>query len=122
MHARNRFLTVALVGLAACGGIDGELSAQNAAFSVERVADFEDPWALNFLPDGRLLVTEKSGELKLLDVDSGAVGDIAGVPEVAYRGQGGFGDIVLHPDFASNNMVYMSYVESGSGGTGVSSR
>ena len=73
---------------------------------------------MSFLPDGRLLVTEKDGALKLLDPDSGAIGDISGVPEVRSAGQGGFGDIVLHPDFAMNNLVYMSYAESGEGGSG----
>ena len=52
---------------------------------------------MTFLPDGRLLVTEKKGALKLLDVDSKCVGDVAGVPTVAYGGQGGFGDVILHP-------------------------
>src|SRR3546814_7838102 len=66
-----------------------------------------------FLPDGRLLVTEKRGALKLVDVASGKVGDIKGVPEVDYGGQGGFGDIALHPDFADNHVAYVSYAEAG---------
>ena len=56
---------------------------------------------MTFLPDGRLLVTEKKGALKLLDVNSKRVGDISGVPQVAYGGQGGFGDVILHPQFAA---------------------
>ena len=111
MNARHRIFAIALIGLAGCGGVDGQVHAQNASFSTELVADFEDPWALRFLPDGRLLVTEKAGELKLFDVDSGTSSDISGVPEVAYRGQGGFGDIVLHPDYAENDQVYLSYSE-----------
>src|SRR3546814_11913102 len=70
-----------------------------------------------FLPDGRLLVTEKRGALKLVDVASGKVGDIKGVPEVYYGGQGGFGDIALHPDFADNHVAYVSYAEAGDGDT-----
>lgn len=86
-------------------------------FTSTEVASFDEPWAMAFLPDGRLLVTEKRGALKLVDVASGKVGDIKGVPEVDYGGQGGFGDIALHPDFASNHVVYVSYAEAGDGGT-----
>lgn len=93
------------------------LRAQSDAFEVAERARFEQPWALEFLPDGRLLVSEMRGELKLFSMD-GTVADIAGVPEVSVGGQGGFGDVVLHPDFASNGLVYMSYAESGRGGSG----
>jgi aldose sugar dehydrogenase len=81
------------------------------------VANFREPWAMTFLPDGRLLVSEKKGALKLLDIDSLREGDVAGIPTVAYGGQGGFGDVILHPAFAQNNLVYMSYSEPGDGGT-----
>jgi glucose/arabinose dehydrogenase len=90
--------------------------AQNAAFTMAAVAEFSEPWAMAFLPDGRLLVTEKRGALKLLAVDSGQVGDITGVPAVEYAGQGGFGDVVLHPNFAENGLVYLSYAEPGERG------
>jgi len=86
-------------------------------FATAAVATFDEPWAMAFLPDGRLLVTEKKGALKLVDVASGKVGEIAGVPEVDYGGQGGFGDIALHPQFASNHVVYVSYAEAGDGDT-----
>ncbi|MEO8365292.1 MAG: PQQ-dependent sugar dehydrogenase, partial [Pseudoxanthomonas sp.] len=74
-------------------------------FKSTEVARFVEPWAMTFLPDGRLLVTEKQGHLKLIDVASGQKGEISGVPAVAYGGQGGFGDVVLHPQFASNRLV-----------------
>src|SRR3546814_2217744 len=70
-----------------------------------------------FLPDGRLLVTEKRGHLRLFDPASGQVGEIVGVPAVAYGGQGGFGDVVPHPRLASNGLVYISYAEQGDGDT-----
>lgn len=111
MPNSNRFLLLAVAGFVACVACDSNVNAQNTAFSATEVADFEDPWALAFLPDGRLLVTEKAGELKLLDVDDGTLGEISGVPDVAYAGQGGFGDVVLHPDFADNSLVYLSYSE-----------
>lgn len=81
-------------------------------FVVSEIAQFEEPWAMTFLPDGRALVTEKKGSLKLLGTD-GKASDVPGVPAVDYGGQGGLGDVVLHPEFASNGWVYMTYVESG---------
>lgn len=81
------------------------------------VATFNQPWAMAFLPDGRLLVTLKPGQLKLLNVGTGAIGDITGVPAVAYGGQGGLGDVVVHPQFASNGTVYISYAEAGANST-----
>jgi glucose/arabinose dehydrogenase len=95
----------------------GQAPAPRAAdFAVTEVARFDEPWAMAFLPDGRLLVTEKKGALKLLAPGAPAVA-IAGVPAVSYGGQGGFGDIVVHPKFASNRLVYFSYVEKGAGNT-----
>jgi glucose/arabinose dehydrogenase len=70
---------------------------------------------MTFLPDGRLLITEKKGKLRLLAI-GGANGAVTGVPKVAYLGQGGFGDVVLHPDFAKNGLVYLSYAEAGEWG------
>jgi len=91
--------------------------AQNTDFETTVVADFDEPWAMTFLPDGALLVTEKRGALKLLTA-GGKLIDVAGVPEVAYGKQGGLGDVVLHPGFAGNGLVYISYAEAGSGGSG----
>lgn len=87
-------------------------------FEATPVARFDKPWAMTFLPDGRLLVTEKPGALRIVDPKSGAVGTIDGVPEVVHAGQGGLGDVVLHPAFADNGLVYISYAEAGDGGTG----
>lgn len=86
-------------------------------FQVNEVATFAEPWAMTFLPDGRLLVTEKKGALKLVDLATGKAGDVTGVPQVAYGGQGGFGDVVLHPGFSQNGWVYLSFAEAGDGGT-----
>jgi glucose/arabinose dehydrogenase len=75
------------------------------------------PWALEFLPDGRLMISEGVGALKLMNVDDGAISEITGLPEVSYGGQGGMGDIVLHPNFQENGLVYISYVEPGEADT-----
>lgn len=86
-------------------------------FTRTEVARFDQPWAMVFLPDGHLLVTEKSGRMKLLDPASRAVGEVRGVPAVAFGGQGGLGDVVAHPQFAGNGLVYFSYAEAGANST-----
>ena len=89
---------------------------QGLPFNVEPIADFDEPWAITFLPDGRMLVTEKKGVLNIVTQD-GEKTRVAGVPDVDYGGQGGLGDVVLHPDFGDNGSVYLSYVEAGTGDT-----
>jgi glucose/arabinose dehydrogenase len=79
---------------------------------VEALAEFNEPWAMTFLPGGELLVTEKSGTLLLVSGDGASKIPVDGVPEVAYGGQGGLGDIILHPDYATNSIVYLSYAEA----------
>ena len=90
-------------------------------FQSTPMGQFKEPWAMTFLPDGRLLVSEKEGALKLVALGAtpaaNKIGDISGVPAVAYGGQGGFGDVVLHPQFASNGWIYLSYAEAGKDGT-----
>ena len=79
------------------------------------VETFVNPWAMTFLPDGRSLVTEKGGAIWLLDADGKKLGPVEAGPEVVAKGQGGLGDIILHPDFDSagpgQGVVYISYVE-----------
>lgn len=93
-----------------------EVVNEPAPFDVQALGTFDEPWAMAFLPDGRLLVTQKKGQLKLVTLGGSTV-DVTGVPAVAYGGQGGLGDVLPHPQFASNRYVYISYVEAGSGGT-----
>jgi len=112
-------LLVACLGAASAGVRPGPiLSVPSPPFVSTEVTRFNQPWAMTFLPDGRLLVTLKTGQLKLLNVDSGVLGDVTGVPAVLYGGQGGLGDVVLHPQFASNGLVYISYAEVGPSSTG----
>ncbi len=70
------------------------------------------PWGLAFLPDGRMLVTEKSGVLKLLSAVGATVSTIAGVPAVNSAGQGGLLDVVIDPAFASNQRIYLTFSEN----------
>jgi len=71
----------------------------------------EKPWSLAFLPDGSYLVTELPGSLRHISADGEVSGPLSGVPEVYYAGQGGLFDVVLHPRFASNGLVYLSFAE-----------
>ncbi|MEH6420504.1 PQQ-dependent sugar dehydrogenase [Pseudomonas sp. CGJS7] len=88
-------------------------AAKANPFNAAEVARFNEPWAMTFLPNGRLLVTEKRGALKVLTIGSSAQ-TITGVPAVAYGGQGGLGDVILHPSYATNGLIYISYAEKGS--------
>ena len=79
--------------------------------SVKSFGSFNEPWAMTFLPDGNLLVTEKPGTLLLVSLDDRSRVPVSGVPEVAYGGQGGLGDIILHPQYSERHWVYLSYAE-----------
>jgi glucose/arabinose dehydrogenase len=86
-------------------------------FAVVPVTSFDQPWAMAFLPDGRLLVTEKKGNLFVVSQDGQKSRPIGNMPDVDYGGQGGLGDVAVHPDFATNGLIYLSYAEGGTGGT-----
>ena len=116
MSGRLKTLLFSVFTLTACTDSGGLLYAQHAEFDVTTVGQFDEPWALEFLPDGQLLVSEVGGAIKVLNAD-GDIGEIMGLPEVSHGGQGGFGDIVLHPDFGSNDLIYFSYAERGAGET-----
>ena len=79
-------------------------------FAITQIGQFASPFALAFLPDGRLLVTEKPGHLKLRATD-GSVAEIAGVPATAQVGQGGLLDVAIAPDFTASKRIYLSYSE-----------
>ena len=85
----------------------------DAPFTVQEIASFDEPWAMAFIPGTRAaLVTEKSGKLKLWQ-ENGPTLDVADVPTVAYGGQGGLGDVIAAPDFATSSTIYLSWVEAG---------
>jgi len=105
----NRLTAIAMCcALCACADAD-----DGRPFDSEIIATFDEPWAMTFLPDSRLLVTEKKGQLLLVTQNGQDLWAIDGVPDVDYGGQGGLGDIALHPDFAENSIVYVSYAEAG---------
>ena len=94
-------------------------TAEARPFDVAPVADFDAPWAMTFLPDGRMLVTEKDGRLLLVSPDGSSKQVIASVAAVDSAGQGGLMDVVLHPRFADNQLIYISYSTAEAGGKGV---
>jgi aldose sugar dehydrogenase len=107
-----------LFGLASCGsapaGDNG--AAPGSGFSVTEIAQFDEPWAMAFLPGTPFaLITERKGKLKLWQ-EGAEVRDVDGVPQVAYGGQGGLGDVVPAPDYPTSGMIYLSWAEGGDGG------
>ena len=89
---------------------------QGGTLRASTIMKFRRPWAMSFLPDGKLLVTTKSGDLYLATQD-GAKTKVSGMWEVSTGGQGGLGDVVLHPDFANTRQIYISYVEDSADGS-----
>ena len=108
---------VAALLIAATPASAQTFTSADHSFRVATLADsLEHPWSLAFLPDGSMLVTERPGRLRRVAA-SGQVGPpLAGVPEVFASGQGGLLDVVLHPDFARNQLVYLSYAAVGPDG------
>ena len=114
---RSALLPLALI---ACAGNNAEPTpSANRPFTTTVVADFDAPWAMTFLPDGRMLVTEKKGQLLLVSADGKDRQVVSGTLPVDSVGQGGLMDVVLAPGFAKNRLVYFSFSESGAGGKGV---
>ncbi len=112
-----------LLALASCGSAPAGDNSRSAAtpaprdFALTEIARFNEPWAIAFLPGTPYaLVTERGGRLKLWE-DGGEVRDVAGVPPVVHAGQGGLGDVVLAPDFATSGAIYLSWAEAGQGNT-----
>ena len=126
MH-RSIYLCVVMVAsvlsFSGCRPAQAPYSSTNSAqqhinFQVSSLATFNEPWAMTQLADGRLLITEKAGTLKLFDPKTQHSVAVLGVPKVAYGGQGGLGDVALHPNFKNNRWIYLSYAQQGQGGYG----
>jgi len=93
------------------------VQTQAGAVAVESLANgLDHPWGMAFLPDKRLLLTERAGALRILGTDNRLSPRIGGTPEVLAKGQGGMLDVALDPGFASNGLVYLSFSEPGEGG------
>jgi glucose/arabinose dehydrogenase len=130
---RRHLLAASAIGalLVACGGDAGPKGAPlpvepNAPVGggvpvrpVTLVSGLEHPWGLAFLPDGRMLVTERPGRMRIVSADGTTVSaPLSGVPTVHALGQGGLLDVAVDPEFATTPWVYWSYAEDGNGGSG----
>jgi len=92
--------------------IDGVVTTETIASGLEH------PWALAFLPDGRILVTERSGQLRVVSPTGRVSEPLGNVPRVHAQGQGGLLDVAVDPKFTENRLIYISYAEPGEGGAG----
>lgn len=130
MARRTTFLASAALAAALTFGGTADAQRTNAGdrtasdalpFKAQHVAEFNTPWALAFLPDGRMLVTEKPGRIFVV-TQQGTTFELGNVPEVLASGQNGMLDIAIAPDFEKSSTVYFTYVEPADGGRLVLSR
>ncbi|MDO8289424.1 MAG: PQQ-dependent sugar dehydrogenase [Parvibaculum sp.] len=116
-----RIVLYALVSIllaATVANADEVISTEKIKIKVETFAGgLEHPWGFVFLPDGRSLVTEREGRLRIVSPKGTLSAPLNGVPKVDARGQGGLLDVAIDPDFAKNNFVYLSFSEPGDNGT-----
>ena len=112
---------LAVLAQSADGNTAQRSPTPNSMSGVVRAETFakglEHPWALAFLPDGRMLVTERPGRLRLVDREGRVSNPLTGLPAVAARGQGGLLDVALDPQFTENRLVYLSFSDPGDNGT-----
>ncbi len=93
--------------------------SEKQKFGVDTIAtELTNPWGIAFLPDGRILITERAGEIRIVKDGKLLAEKIGNVPAVFANGQGGLLDIKLHPDYASNGWIYLTYAKPGEGGGG----
>lgn len=118
--ARCLLTLIFVVAVTACRAADPANSGEEHAFRVVTMTrGLEHPWGLAFLPDGRRLVTERPGRLRLVAADGTLDPQpVTGLPTIAIHGQGGLLDVALHPGFAENGLIYLSYAARGEGGVG----
>ena len=107
---KHLLLTGTLLLVAVSSQANQTFSSDRADFRLETVAqNLEHPWSLAFLPDDAMLVTEREGRLRMIRNGSLVEAPISGVPELVVSGQGGLLDIILHPDFKQNQVLFLSY-------------
>lgn len=118
MNIAKTAVLAAFVATSACGQTNLGPQKPEAAlpFAVTQVATFNTPWRLAFLPDGRMLVTEKPGGVWLV-TQAGAKTPVAGAPAVLAQGQGGMLGVYVSPHYARDHNVYLTYSEPGDGGS-----
>src|SRR5436190_6789410 len=116
---RRRFVLTTIGSLAAPAVVRAQETLKSAKAGYRLVTlsrDLEQPWSVAFLPDGRLLISERPGRLRLFANGTLERTPLSGVPKVYASGQAGLLDICLHPEFARTRVLYLSYVTAGPGG------
>ncbi|WP_119389023.1 PQQ-dependent sugar dehydrogenase [Taklimakanibacter lacteus] len=111
-------LVLSLALLGAIPAVAAEnFDTEKGKIAVDTIADgLPHPWAIDFLPDGRMIVTERGGRMRIV-TQAGSIGEaIQGVPKVDAGGQGGLLDVAVHPNFTENRLIYWSFSEAGQGG------
>lgn len=110
-RAAGFFLALVISAARPAAAADEVIQTKAGPVKVEQLATLVEPWGMAYLPDGRLLVTEKPGRLRVF-ADGRLSEPVGGVPAVAYRGQGGLLDVEVDPAFARNGLVYLSFTEA----------
>jgi len=113
-----RLLAAVVLALPLCSGAQTYRSDEHSFRIVKLLEGLEHPWSMAFLPDSRMLVTERPGRLRVVSQGKLLPDAVAGLPQVTPRGQGGLHDVVLHPDFSKNALVYLAYAGRGEDGVG----
>lgn len=119
----NKLLNTRTLGLLLCAIVAGDALAQIEVHRTEYqpvrmeivAENLEHPWSIDFLPDGRILVTQRAGQLNLINPD-GSITVISGTPEVAAQRQGGLLEVLVHPEFKDNGWIYLTYAKADESG------
>lgn len=118
---RRAFAALTAAGLSLMALMSADADAQSHAYRAVTVAGgLEYPWGMAFLPDGRILVSERPGRLRIVSLEGKISPPVTGLPRIAAVGQGGLLDVALHPEFARNSLIYFSFTEPGASGQGTS--
>jgi len=112
-----------MIMLAACTAADSNdkvqvmIETEAMTFHIDTLADgLQNPWGMEFLPDGRILIAERPGRLRIWKDGSLLNEQIEGLPDIWSHGQGGLLDVVMHPDYKENSLIYIVYAARGNGG------
>ena len=111
VFAAAAFFSISTIPPTEAAQTDAPAAAKTKITVTEVATGLENPWALQFLPDGRMLVTERPGRMRIVTKDGKISDPIAGLPNVVHGGQAGLLDVLLAPDFAKSGVVYFSYAE-----------
>jgi glucose/arabinose dehydrogenase len=102
--------SILILAILPLGAMAQPLATEKAKFRAETVVEgLKNPWAAAFLPDGRILITEREGRLRVVENGELRPDPVSGIPGVWAKGQGGLLDVELHPDFQANGWIYLSY-------------